>query len=127
MEVKDIVVPLATLVIGGGLAWLRFRKKDSAEVQKTSAEAKKVYAEADNTIADGFKKLMALQEAELFKKIGQLEEQERALRFMKDELKKAELAFVEKESTYQKMILELTTKVHQLENEIKSLQNATNR
>lgn len=121
MTWKDILVPLGTAAFGGSLMWLRFRKKDSADVHKTNAEAKRVYAEADNTIADGFKKLMAIQEAELLKRIGQVEEMERILRMSKDELKRAELAFVEKESTYQRIILELNTKVHRLENEIKKL------
>jgi uncharacterized protein HemX len=120
MTWKDVLIALLSALGAGALTWLRFRKKDTAETHKVHAEAKKVSAEADSTIADGFKKLMAIQEAELLKKISQLEELERVLRLSKDELRQAQMAFVEKENTYRNMILELTTKVHELETDIKN-------
>ena len=72
-----LISVLGTGGIGGIILWVRFRRKDTADVGKTNAEAKKIDAEAENTLADGFKKLLAIQEAEILKRISQLDELEK--------------------------------------------------
>lgn len=132
MEVSQIVLASAGIVFGGGtltavILWIRFKSKDKADTGKVIADSGKTGAEArkidTETIADGFKKLYDQQASALDKKIIELAEMERVLRENKDSLLELRIGFEEKEKAYKSIIMDLTTKVHNLEAEIKTIKN----